>query len=144
MFHSCRRLKHFSIHQHPSAPLPRHPWLCVALEKKQRITHSALRSSTEMANGAAGEQCDGYYPHLSLMRVQPQTLGSTGPSVSPLAIYPLSDHAAGGGGYTHFSTSKQIPHAFNSNIHAFLVEMASQRGAPAEYATTADSVSYKK
>lgn len=47
MFHSCHRLKHFSVHQHPSAALPRHPWLCVALEKQKRITHAGFQHSNE-------------------------------------------------------------------------------------------------
>lgn len=52
------------------------------------------------------------------------------------AFHPLSDHTAGGPhgiaslkANKHLSTSKQIPHAFNKNIHASLVEPRSQRPA---------------
>lgn len=76
-----------------------------------------------MANGAAGKQCDGYYPHLSLMRVQPQTLGLAGPSVSPLAFYPVSDRAAGGGeGRHHISEGQNALLHIKANTTRFQQE----------------------
>lgn len=148
MFHSCHRLKHFSIHQHLPAPLPRQPWLCAALENH---THSV---AFQHRNGK-------WRSGRAVRWVLPAPFSNEGSASDarlggPLGLTPgffilcrIAPRGERDGitslkANTHFSTSKQIPHAFNRNIHAFLVELPSQRGAPAEYATTADSLSKKK
>lgn len=128
----------FSICLHESAPFPSDSWLCLVLRTVHRLLSisvlqqgsSALHWYTTVygESGVMGAHCTFLWWEFSFRRLalaaHDLNLGFSSSVRShhrgPCGIASLKANK-------HLSTSKQVPHAFNQNIHASLVAPCSQR-----------------